>query len=227
MWATVSVEGTDAFDALSRSYAYTYHRPWRLLWYVMFAAFLAIVSMFVVKVFASSAIKLGNWSIDWGIDEPTMQRVVSPETARPLPPPVAPPLNGAATNAPSPADTDAGVALSQPTGETAAVDSTESSPSSESSQELGRLESATRRAIHFWKAVVAALAAGYQAGFLWVAAVGIYLLLRRDIDGVQMNEVYIDQSDEYGMPLAEDISTGVPDVPPVQPVPPGEAGLDT
>ena len=38
--------------------------------------------------------------------------------------------------------------------------------------------------------VVAVLVAGYQAGFLWVAAVGIYLLLRRDIDGVQMNEVY-------------------------------------
>ena len=42
MWATVSVEGTDAFDALSRSYAYTYHRPWRLLWYVLFAGFLAV-----------------------------------------------------------------------------------------------------------------------------------------------------------------------------------------
>ena len=38
MWATVSVEGTDAFDALSRSYAYMYHRPWRLLWYALFCA---------------------------------------------------------------------------------------------------------------------------------------------------------------------------------------------
>ena len=27
MWATISAEGTDAFDALSRSYAYTYQRP--------------------------------------------------------------------------------------------------------------------------------------------------------------------------------------------------------
>jgi hypothetical protein len=226
MWATVSVEGTDAFDALSRSYAYTYHRPWRLLWYIVFATILAIVSMFVVKLFATSAIKLGNWSIDWGLDERMMQRVVSPETARPLPPPVVPPLNGATTNALPPADPDIGVAASQPS-ETAAVATTESAAPPVTSPELGRVESATRRAIHFWKSVVAALAAGYQAGFLWVAAVGIYLLLRRDIDGVQMNEVYIDPSDEYGMPLAEDISTGVPDVPPVQPAPPGEVGLDT
>ena len=71
MWATVSVEGTDGFDALSRSYAYTYHRPWRLLWYVLFAGFLAVVSMFVVKLFASSAVTLGNWSIDWGLNETT------------------------------------------------------------------------------------------------------------------------------------------------------------
>ncbi|HEX5472051.1 MAG TPA: hypothetical protein VFW73_09200, partial [Lacipirellulaceae bacterium] len=77
MWATVSVEGTDAFDALSRSYAYTYHRPWRLLWYVLFALFLAIASMFVVKIFASSAIALGNWSVDWGLDNQTMRTVVA------------------------------------------------------------------------------------------------------------------------------------------------------
>ena len=47
---------------------------------------------------------------------------------------------------------------------------------------------------------MALLVAGYQAGFLWVAAVGIYLLLRRDIDGVQTGEVYVDQAEEYGMP---------------------------
>ena len=77
MWATVSVEGTDAFDALSRGYAYTYQRPLRLLWYVVFAAILAAVSMFVVKLFAASAIALGDWSISWGIDRETMQTAVA------------------------------------------------------------------------------------------------------------------------------------------------------
>ena len=42
----------------------------------------------------------------------------------------------------------------------------------------GTQRHASRRAAshHFWKSLVAALAAGYQAGFLWVAAVGVYLL---------------------------------------------------
>jgi hypothetical protein len=204
MWATVSVEGTDAFDALSRSYAYTYHRPWRLLWYVIFAGFLAVTSMFVVKLFASSAIGLGTWSVDWGLDDTTMNTVVRPEVPRDgLIDPALPRIEvtpGAVAE--PPADTARAPAL----------------PPAES----GRVLAASRRVINFWKAVVTYLVAGYQAGFLWVSAVGIYLLLRRDIDGVQINEVYIDPS-EYGLPpLVDDAATGVPEVAPGQPAVPGD-----
>jgi hypothetical protein len=210
MWATVSVEGTDAFDALSRSYAYTYHRPWRLLWYVVFAGFLAVASMFVVKLFASSAVVLGNWSIAWGLEgdqDGTMERVVAPrkeESAAVVPPLVAEP-------APPAAD---GQAVTEPPKTV-----TEPAPP----QELNGLLSSTKTVIHFWKSLVAALVAGYQAGFMWVSAVGVYLLLRRDIDGVQMNEVYVDQDDEHGLPpLAEDATTGVPAVDPRGAAVPGD-----
>jgi hypothetical protein len=203
MWATVSVEGTDAFDALSRSYAYVYHRPWRLLWYALFALFLAIVSMFVVKLFASSAIALGNWSIHVGLDRPTMRSVVNPEPA---------------------ANTAPKIDLTLGTNTSAASD-TASAETTGESPELGRTLSATRSIIGFWKAAVAMLVAGYQAGFLWVAAVGIYLLLRRDIDGVQTGEVFVDQSEEYGMPpLTDDAATGVPEIAPREPALPGDAG---
>ncbi|HEX3599309.1 MAG TPA: hypothetical protein VHU84_04155, partial [Lacipirellulaceae bacterium] len=75
----------------------------------------------------------------------------------------------------------------------------------------------------FWKSLVAALVAGYQAGFLWVSAVGIYLLLRRDIDGVQLGEVYVDESDDFGIPsLIEDPVTNVPEVAMNSPAMPGD-----
>src|SRR4051794_32814643 len=203
MWSTVSVEGTDAFDALSRSYAYVYHRPWRLLWYVLFAFFLAVVSMFVVKVFASSAIALGNWSIDWGLDDESMRTVVAP---RPTTPSATPTVNAAPT---------AGDLTSGDIPDVAADENSEGLP------ETSMLRGA-RHVIDFWKAVVALLVAGYQAGFLWVAAVGIYLLLRRDIDGVQTAEVFVDHAEEYGMPpLAADGATGVPEVAPHEPALPG------
>src|SRR5207237_2001584 len=35
MWPTISVEGTDSFDALSRSYSYTFQRPIQYLFYVI------------------------------------------------------------------------------------------------------------------------------------------------------------------------------------------------
>ena len=37
MWATISVEGTDSFDALSRTYAYVFQKPLRYLLYIIVA----------------------------------------------------------------------------------------------------------------------------------------------------------------------------------------------
>ncbi len=207
MWATVSVEGTDAFDALSRSFAYTYHRPFRLLWYVLFATLLAVISMFVVKLFAASAIALGDWSIDWGLDAETMETVVTPDLQTMDGPAMPPPAD------PAPAPVE-GPALEA-----------DEAPTSSEPRELGAMLSGARDTIHFWKTMVAALAAGYQAGFLWVSAVGVYLLMRRDIDGVQLNEVYVDPADEYGIPpLADEATSGVPEVPLGAPAIPGNTG---
>jgi hypothetical protein len=205
MWATVSVEGTDGFDALSRSYAYTYHRPFRLFFYILFAGVLAVISMFIVKLFAASAIALGDWSIDWGIDDYTMQHAVV-QGAPLLPPPdMAPPTNPESV---PPVEAD-DVELNEP---------------DEAAQPNALIRGA-HNAIRFWKTMVAALAAGYQAGFLWVAAVGVYLLMRRDIDGVQLNDVYIDPADEFGLPpLADEATGGVPEVVPNAPAQPGDVG---
>lgn len=204
MWATVSVEGTDAFDALSRSYAYTYQRPWRLLWYVLFAGFLAAASMFVVRLFAASAIELGNWSVDWGLDEQMMNEVVKPKAPLAEEPTVAPPA----------------VVVATPGEEPVTVVIT---PDAE--EQPGVMLPIAKWAIGRWRLLVNALAAGYQAGFLWVSAVAVYLLLRRDIDGVEMNEVFSGHDDDFGAPsLTDNAATGVPEVAPRDAAQRGDAG---
>jgi hypothetical protein len=219
MWSTVSVEGTDAFDALSRSYAYTYHRPFRLLWYVLFAALLAMISMFVVKLFATSAIVLGDWSVDWGLDEPTMRNVVAPDRA-----PLEAPRIASPDELPGDVGDEPDVLGDDSNQETDDADDVDRDSTTEQTEPNSMLRGA-RRAIYFWKSMVAALAAGYQAGFLWVAAVGVYLLLRRDIDGVQLSEVYIDQADDFGLPpLADEATTAVPETVPNAPAQPGDTG---
>jgi hypothetical protein len=212
MWATVSVEGTDAFDALSRSYAYTYQRPLRLLWYVLCITILAAVSMFVVKLFAASAISLGSWSIRWGIDESTYHAIVSPRStvAEPAPTNGIPLL----TAVPS---LSTGPTLSAPITGT----STPVQP-----PELIGMRWVAARAIAFWKSLLGALAAGYQAGFLWVASVGVYLLLRKDIDGAEMDEIYVEDEQEFGMPpLTNDPLTGIPEVDTRDNAHPGDVGV--
>lgn len=228
MWATVSVEGTDAFDALSRSFAYTYHRPFRLLWYVLFAALLAVISMFVVKLFAASAIALGDWSVAWGLDDATMAKVVrvddDPRNVLPPAPPVdvedvPPSIDGAKTDAAvAPADaTTAGAVVTDDVADAAGGTADDGAADESERGERTPMQRVAHWFITTWKWVVAALAAGYQAGFLWVAAVGVYLLMRRDIDGVQLNEVYVDPADEYGLPpLADEATSGVPEVVPGQ-----------
>jgi hypothetical protein len=212
MWATVSVEGTDAFDALSRSYAYTYQRPLRLLWYVLCVTVLAAVSMFVVKLFAASAISLGSWSIRWGIDEPTYHSIVSPravvtETVPASDVPllaITPPANNIGTPTTTPVETSA----------------------TATSSELVGTRWVAGQAIAFWKSLLGALAAGYQAGFLWVASVGVYLLLRKDIDGAEMDEVYVEDEQEFGMPpLTNDAATGIPEVSIRDNAEPGDIGV--
>ncbi len=48
MYPTIAVEGSDSFDAISRSFSYLYARPWRLLFYTMVAvAYGALTYLFV------------------------------------------------------------------------------------------------------------------------------------------------------------------------------------
>jgi len=58
MWGTIATEGTDGFDALSRSYAYTFQRPLRYLFYVVVAMILGILSWLLISHFTAAVVFL-------------------------------------------------------------------------------------------------------------------------------------------------------------------------
>jgi hypothetical protein len=66
MWPTISVEGTDSFDALSRSYSYTYQRPVHYLFYAAVAGVLGTLAWVVVLIFAKGVITYSYWAASWG-----------------------------------------------------------------------------------------------------------------------------------------------------------------
>lgn len=68
MWATISTEGLDAFEGLSRAYTYTFQRPLNYLFYAAIAALLGVVGWFVVGLFADGVIRLTYWSASLGTE---------------------------------------------------------------------------------------------------------------------------------------------------------------
>jgi hypothetical protein len=50
MYPTIAVEGSDTFDAFSRSYSYVYSRPWRTLFYTLITAIYGTLCFVFVKL---------------------------------------------------------------------------------------------------------------------------------------------------------------------------------
>jgi hypothetical protein len=58
MYPTIAVEGSDAFDALSRTFSYVYQRPWRTVFYYLVSLAYGAVCVLFVKFF----VRLMLWS---------------------------------------------------------------------------------------------------------------------------------------------------------------------
>lgn len=60
---TISTEGSDSFDALSRSYSYVYQAPWHYLWYSAVALVYGVALVFFVGLMGSLMVFLGQWGV--------------------------------------------------------------------------------------------------------------------------------------------------------------------
>lgn len=64
--------------------------------------------------------------------------------------------------------------------------------------------------IGFWSGCVRLIALGFAYSYFWTAATAIYLLLRRDDDGMEIDELHVEAPREtYGLPPLEKDAAGV------------------
>jgi hypothetical protein len=63
MYSTISTEGSDSFDALSRSYSYVYQAPWHYLWYSLVAVAYGVVGVFFIGLMGSLTVYMGKWGV--------------------------------------------------------------------------------------------------------------------------------------------------------------------
>ncbi len=156
MWPTISVQGTEPFDAMSSSYSYTYHRPMRYFFYAIVALVIGAFFFYFVQLFAHGIVSLGYWGLSWGAGA---ERVAS-------------------LNTPS-AATDSSV--------------------------LGFAKSL----IHFWRYMVGLAVMGYAVSYFWTSATSIYLLLRKDEDGAEIDEIFLDvDPPQHGLPTLKTDAAG-------------------
>jgi hypothetical protein len=170
MWATIAAERTDAFDGVSRGYAFTFQRPLHLVFFVIVATSLGLLAQIVVSVVVHTSLEATHWGVSRGAGNDIADAL----------------LRGA----PMPEGT-----------------------------ELRGMAAVGGRAMRFWSHGLRAVAASFPMAYLFAAAMGIYLLLRRLIDSTELSEVVLDDAAPgHGLPpLVADPKTGVPTVGAVAP----------
>ena len=67
MYPTITVEGSDCFDAISRSFSYVFSRPWRTILYSLVALVYGTLCYLFVRLFAFLALMAARTFVGWGV----------------------------------------------------------------------------------------------------------------------------------------------------------------
>jgi len=170
MVSSVGCESQNAFDAMTRAYAYTFQRPVHYLFYCLVAIVFGGLCWMVVAMLTDSVVNLSFWSSSWGANL-SGDRI---EVVRGMP-----------------------------------IDGIEPAVATEES----RMLRGGRTMIGLWNSLFRTLAAAFIYGLFWCMASAIYLLLRKDADETEMDEIYIvDEKRTYELPPLKSDENGIPQV---------------
>lgn len=207
MYTTLSAEGSDTFDALSRSYNYVYESPWNYIWYSIVAVGYGIVTVFFVVFMSSLTVYLGKWGVSqtpltqnanrspeylfiytptsFGWRELMLQGSPVEITANPA-------LAGYDKDGKLVAQTDryyyrdpeaANVYMNDP------------------DKGFRWYNHAGAGMVSFWMTLLFMLMLGYSYSYFWTASSMIYLLMRKKVDEVEVDEIYTEE-EQFDEPVA-------------------------
>lgn len=156
MYPTVAVEGSDSFDAISRSFSYVFAKPWRLIWYALVALVYGALTYLFVRLFIWIVLGLTHFFVAW------WQTTYG--------------------------TSQWGIMWPAPT--------YMSFPYAVNFSALNWGEAAAAGILSFWVYLVIGLLGAYLISYYFSASTIIYYLLRRDVDATEMDDVYMEESDE-------------------------------
>jgi hypothetical protein len=192
MAATVSTEGTDSWEAFSRSYSYVFQRPWQYLWCGLVTIAYGAVVLFFIGFMGSLLVYLSKWGvsktpwIDAADRNPSFLFVYAPTSF------------GWRDLLLSDAKAPNGQAVVGADGEIIP------SNFNEFKGQLYWWNQTGAFLVSIWIYLVFLLVLGFGYAFFWGAMTITYMLLRRSVDTAEMEEVYLEEEDQegYNGPLA-------------------------
>jgi hypothetical protein len=205
MSAAVSTEGTDSWEAVSRSYSYLIQAPWHFIWYALVAMAYGAVLIFFVGLMGSLMVFLAKWGVSQNPGlrvehhydrDPAYLFVYSPTSYgwRELL------LQGAKT--------ENGVALvaNGQINETALNEYKTTNWSWWNTIGAGIVSGV-------WMNLIFLLVIGFGYSYFWSSSTIIYLLMRRKVDDAEMDEIYLEEDDQEMSYTPPTPPTGTPPAP--------------
>jgi hypothetical protein len=184
MWPTIAVEGSDAFDAVQRAAGYVFGRPWHTAFYSFVLLLYGGISFVIVRIIAMLVLKLSHVFTGAGMN---LASSAQTHTIGKL---------DAIWHMPAWQDLPLLPAL----GDANFWGSFGHAP-------LSSAESFTMFFMAVWVFLLVGLVGGFVVSFYFCGSTEMYLLLRRDVDAVDYDEIYYeeleDELDQEEEPAAE------------------------
>ncbi|MGL6073688.1 MAG: hypothetical protein ACRC8S_05950 [Fimbriiglobus sp.] len=219
MYATISVEGTDTFDSLSRTYNYVYQAPWNYAWYSIVSILYGAIVTFALIFAGSMTVYLGKWAITQTPMNESVNRkpdylfIYAPESFgwRQLF------LKGSDLEMVEEKNAD---------GTTKHGVYTYAKPEEAKSynKNIWTMDKIGAGMVSFWLTAFFMIIVGFSYSYFWSASTMIYLLMRKKVDDLELDEIYIPTTPPPA-PVAPSATvppaptTSLPVVPPPAPAP--------
>ena len=160
MYPTIAVEGSDSFDAVSRSFSYLYARPWQLGFYTLVALVYGGITYLFVRFFIFVLLKLTHLAFGALVFTKAPMGVNSFDAMWPM-------GSDMMNLAYNPAWFG-----------------------------LGTGQAIGAGLLAFWNYLVISMLGAFAVSLYFSANTIIYYLMRRDVDATDMEDVYLEQTDD-------------------------------
>ncbi|HUW83529.1 MAG TPA: hypothetical protein VMZ31_12110 [Phycisphaerae bacterium] len=198
MYPTIATEGSDAFDAISRSFSYIYSRPWRLGWYLLVSIVYGTICLLFMKFLAFLLLRLAHAAAGLGMNVDGASKLATYGKL------------DAIWGAPV-----WGVSLFGRFGHVP----------------LGGAEQVAAVLIAIFVFLVVGTVVAFVASFFFSASTVMYLLLRREVDATDLEDVYVEEEEEPfeppAAPQADEAAAAEGAGEPEQPSEPESSGPET